>query len=215
MCNCCYTDRCFVWNNHTCDGNIYRHLAQLPCSSGHCLNCNGRCITWFADIFKRIFINKNYSILILISLKFAPNGVIDNKATLVQVMAWRRKGDKPLPDPMLSISPTHICVTRERSVKVISKTLWPSYGCEVIMSHTGQFCRYNPCNFKRKKAQIMCMDTGKYFVQYQQLRLCHNAVGLQITKQTFHECASASAVVNLACVVSLLQRWMGYWYARL
>ena len=28
-------------------------------------------------------------------------GPIDNKSVLVQVMAWRRTGDKPLPEPML------------------------------------------------------------------------------------------------------------------
>ena len=37
---------------------------------------------------------------IRISLKFGPKGPIDNKAALVQVMAWRRTGDKPLPEPM-------------------------------------------------------------------------------------------------------------------
>ena len=29
-------------------------------------------------------------------------GPMDNKSALVQVMAWRRKGDKPLPEPMLT-----------------------------------------------------------------------------------------------------------------
>ena len=32
---------------------------------------------------------------------FVPKGPIDNKWALVQVMAWRRIGDKPLPEPML------------------------------------------------------------------------------------------------------------------
>ena len=27
---------------------------------------------------------------------------IDNKSALVQVMAWRRTGDKPLPEPILT-----------------------------------------------------------------------------------------------------------------
>ena len=42
-----------------------------------------------------------FSILIQISLKFVPKGPIDNKWALDQVMAWRRIGDKPLPEPML------------------------------------------------------------------------------------------------------------------
>ena len=39
-------------------------------------------------------------ISIRISLKFVPRGSIDNMWTLVQVMAWRRIGDKPLPESM-------------------------------------------------------------------------------------------------------------------
>ena len=61
---------------------------------------NGRHFT--DNIFKSIFLNENVSILILISLKFVPNGLIDNTAALVWVMAWRWTGDKPLPEPMLT-----------------------------------------------------------------------------------------------------------------
>ena len=64
------------------------------------------------DIFKRIFLNENVSISIKISLKFIPNGPIDNIPALVQIMAWRRLGDKPLYEPMLVSLLTHICVTR-------------------------------------------------------------------------------------------------------
>ena len=53
------------------------------------------------DIFKRIFLNQNGRIPIQISLRFVPRSPIDNKPSLVQVMAWRRIGDKPLPEPMM------------------------------------------------------------------------------------------------------------------
>ena len=53
------------------------------------------------DIFKSIFLNENDLISIQISLKLVPRSPIDNKAALVQVMAWRLTGDKPLPEPML------------------------------------------------------------------------------------------------------------------
>ena len=53
------------------------------------------------DIFKCVCVNEDISILIQISLKFVPKGLIYNKAALVQAMAWRRTGDKPLPEPML------------------------------------------------------------------------------------------------------------------
>ena len=51
------------------------------------------------DIFKPIFLKENVRISIQISLKFVPNGPIDNKSALVQVMAWRQPGEKPLSEP--------------------------------------------------------------------------------------------------------------------
>ena len=54
------------------------------------------------NIFKRILLNENVRILIQISLKFVPVGSIDDKTALVQVMAWRHTGDKPLPEAMLT-----------------------------------------------------------------------------------------------------------------
>ena len=52
-------------------------------------------------IYKCIFLNENDIIPIQISLKFVPLSPIDNKASLVQLMTWRRTGDKPLPEPMM------------------------------------------------------------------------------------------------------------------
>ena len=52
--------------------------------------------------FKCIFLNESDRILIEISLKFVPRSLIDNKPALVRVMAWRRTGDKPLSEPMLT-----------------------------------------------------------------------------------------------------------------
>ena len=54
------------------------------------------------NIFKCISLNENDRIPIQISLKFVPRSLIYNKPALVQVMAWRRASDKPLPEPMLA-----------------------------------------------------------------------------------------------------------------
>ena len=55
----------------------------------------------FADvIFKSIFLNENYCILIEISVKCVPRGTVNNKPSLVQIIAWRRTGDKLLSEPM-------------------------------------------------------------------------------------------------------------------
>ena len=45
--------------------------------------------------------NENVWILIKVSLKFVPRGAINNIPALVQMMAWRLPGDKPLSEPML------------------------------------------------------------------------------------------------------------------
>ena len=54
------------------------------------------------DIFKCIFLNENIWISYKISLKYVPWGLIDNMSALVQIMAWRRSGDKPLSEPTLT-----------------------------------------------------------------------------------------------------------------
>ena len=69
------------------------------------------------DTFKRIFFNENVRISIKISLKFVPKGPINNIPALVQIMDWRRSGDKPLSEPMMVSLLTHICVTRPQWVK--------------------------------------------------------------------------------------------------
>ena len=64
------------------------------------------------DIFKCIFLNGIFNISIKISLKFVPKDPINNIPTLVQIMAWRRPGDKPLSEPMMVSLLTHLRVTR-------------------------------------------------------------------------------------------------------
>ena len=72
----------------------------------------------FADaIFMWILFNENCCILIKISLKYVRKRPIDNNPTLIQIMAWRRSGNKPLSGPMMVRLPTHICVTRPQWVK--------------------------------------------------------------------------------------------------
>ena len=53
------------------------------------------------NIFKWIFLNENVSILIKISLKFVSERPINNIPSLIQIMAWRWPGDKPLSEPMM------------------------------------------------------------------------------------------------------------------
>ena len=86
------------------------------------------------DTSKRMFLNENVWISIKISLKFVPKGPINNNPALVQIMAWRRSGDKPLSEPMMASSPTHICVTRPQWVKT-SGLVSP----RICFNHTAHF----------------------------------------------------------------------------
>ena len=53
------------------------------------------------DSFKCIFLEENFRIVIKNSLKYVPLGLIENKTALVQIVAWRRIGDKPLSEAIL------------------------------------------------------------------------------------------------------------------
>ena len=76
---------------------------------------NGRHFT--DDISKCILLDIYVWISIKISLKFVHMGPINNIPSLVQIMDWRRPGDKPLFEPMMVRLLTHVCVTRPQWVK--------------------------------------------------------------------------------------------------
>ena len=54
------------------------------------------------DVFKCNFLNENVWIPIKISLKFLSKGQMNNIPPLVLIMAWRRTGDKPISEPMIT-----------------------------------------------------------------------------------------------------------------
>ena len=60
----------------------------------------------FADnIFKFIFLNENFYILIQNFTEFFPNDPTDSKPALIQlltVMVWCQSGDKPLSETMMN-----------------------------------------------------------------------------------------------------------------
>ena len=61
---------------------------------------------------------------IKISLKFVPGSPIDNKPGLIQVMAWRQTGDKPLPEPMMASLLMHICITQPQCSGTYQLQTW-------------------------------------------------------------------------------------------
>ena len=101
---------------HYVCGIFGRSQLAILLGSGRLVRCRGEYVSYLKthlpmdkmaailtdDIFKCIFLNENDKIPIQVSLKFIARCPIDNKAVLVQVMAWRRTGDKPLPVSMLT-----------------------------------------------------------------------------------------------------------------
>ena len=87
------------------------------------------------DIFKCIFLSENVWISINISLKFVPKGPINTIPALVQIMAWRCLGDKPLSESMLVNLLTHICVTRPQWIKEDLKDYCRFHCHDEKMSH--------------------------------------------------------------------------------
>ena len=120
------------------------------------------------DTFKRIFLNDNVRISIKISLKFVPKGPVKNIPALVQKMAWRRSGDKPLFEPMMVSLLTHIYVTRPQWVKF----------------HMDTYCMRNLCQYPCEAIWIWCMvNTNIYHmvnIMYVSLRNWSNTYKRQI-----------------------------------
>ena len=73
------------------------------------------------DNFKCILLNeKKIQISITISLKSVSKDLINIIPALVQIMAWRHPGDKPISELMMACLLTHICVTRPHWVRFLN-----------------------------------------------------------------------------------------------
>ena len=110
------------------------------------------------DNFKCIFLNENDRIPIKISLKFIPRNPIDYKSALDQVMAWHRRGDKPLPESVLTqFTDAYMRHWGEISYLEIRQVVCmlqnviyiPTSATSVIPYHT--ICTYNVDPFDIKK----------------------------------------------------------------
>ena len=111
------------------------------------------------DIFKWIFLNEHVWISINISLKFVPMGPINNIPTLVQVMAWRQPGDKPLSEPMTVRLPMHICVTRPQWVKKCGNWQYGGY----LLSLTTAFLVIIYQGYPAKRALYYAWRVGPFW----------------------------------------------------
>ena len=82
------------------------------------------------DIFKCFFSSENGRIPMQISLKFVSGSPIVNKSALVQVTSWRRIGDKPLPEPMLTqfTDGNYILEIWKKNIKIVLEINWGGGG---------------------------------------------------------------------------------------
>ena len=97
-----------------CTANNSSHsLHQLHCVVTSCDSKRGNCMLHtICKTFTNSLGTPISYIDMSISLKFAPEGRINNIPALVQIMAWCRSSDKSLSEPMMVSLLTHICVTR-------------------------------------------------------------------------------------------------------
>ena len=115
-------------------------LELIPCFNTLRPRQNGRHFP--DDIFKCIFFSENVWISLKISLRFVPNGPINNIPALVQIMAWRQPSDKPLSEPMVVGLLMHICVTRPQWANTLRQS---SYNFAGNILESISFCE-NCCN---------------------------------------------------------------------
>ena len=104
----CTRPSSYLWLRTGLVTPLLPHL-QLPLNT---LMPKQNCRHLADDIFKCIFLNENVWIFLKISPKFVSKVRIHNIPALVQIMAWRRPGAKPLSEPMMVSLLMHICATR-------------------------------------------------------------------------------------------------------
>ena len=68
--------------------------------------------------FRCVFLSEDLWILLKISLKCVSEIWINNIPVLVQIMAWRQSGNKPVSKPMMVSLLMHICITWPQWIKI-------------------------------------------------------------------------------------------------
>ena len=113
----------FIISTLDCTVSIQFNVIPLMLSSINTLSPRHNGHHFPDNIFKYIFLNENVWISIKISLKFVPKFPINNIQALVQIMAWRRPGDKPSSEPVMVSLLTPICVIRPQWVNTMRSNL--------------------------------------------------------------------------------------------
>ena len=117
---CESTHRLYLWKVNIGSGNALVHVQVSWCHMTPLTHWGrGKMNPISQTSFKCIYLNENLWISLKVSLNFAPKIRINIIPAWVQIMAWRRPGDKPLSEPVMVSLLTHyyLCVTRPQWVK--------------------------------------------------------------------------------------------------
>ena len=102
------------------------------------------------DTFKRIFLNENVRISIKISLKFVPEGPINNNPSLVQIMAWHWS------EPMMVSLLTDICGLNELMGNLIQVRASLYWNVPLELSFFALTHSYTKITLHFSKPQLQC-----------------------------------------------------------
>ena len=113
------------------------------------------------DVFKCIFLNENVWISLKISLKFLPKVPINNIPALVQILAWRRSGNKPLSEPMMVSSRYQMCL-KNTFVELIPHIPGTNECLVIELLYGGQQCAATHPEVLPKHSGLVCkMEQSK------------------------------------------------------
>ena len=116
---------------------------------------------------------------------FVPRGPINKISALVQIMAWRRPGDKPLSEPMLVFVPTHLCVT------------WPQW-----VNTLG--AKLSPFTIMPQHKEILPLGRLELFILYRKHHGCQWLVGLNTSVGTYCPSIKSNYVTDISLGSKLL-----------
>ena len=110
--------------------------------------------------------------------------------SLVQIMAWRRPGDKPFYEPMMLSSLTHICITRPQWVNTLPPRRFKLYFRQLIFELTsvidgkGSSCeialRWMPLDLTQGKSTLVQVKALHQAITWANVDpdICHHMTSL-------------------------------------
>ena len=128
--------------------------------------------------FQCILLNENVWISLTILLNCVPKVRMNNTPALVQILTWRRSGDKPLSEPMMMSLLMHICVTRPhgfnspqcipfKCLVLAYMFLGRSHVCSYLDVHriTGMLKSVIKCQGQGQTTGLLCKQV--HFIEFQ------------------------------------------------